>query len=232
MRILIISDIHGNKEAIEAINEDVDYVFFLGDVVNYGPDPHFAIDFIKTHGNYVVKGNHDQAVAYNANCKCSQSFRKIAEATKEFTIKTLPNEKMEYLRFLPVSEKIDLPGTDFFLVHALPSNPLYKYINPDDKEALREEAEYIRTGIIFLGHTHFQWQRKIGSTTFVSPGSVGMSKDTPGFANYAIWEDGNILLRKTSYDIDTTLSKVDKMPVASEIREEIKLAFRTGKTAG
>lgn len=229
LKILIISDLHGNKEALEAINEDYDYIFCLGDLVDYGPDSEFTIDYAKSNVNYIVKGNHDNAVGFNANCRCHPSFKKISIATRNILLKKLPEKKIEYLRFLPVTEKINLPSQQLFLVHAMPSNPLYKNIDENDYNSLKEEIDYINLDYLFVGHNHKQWSRKIGHTTIVSPGSVGMSKDFPGYSTYAIWEDGNIILKKVKYDLEKTLSKIDKMPLTGDLKDQIKKVFTFGE---
>lgn len=229
MKILIISDIHGNKEALEAIDEEIDYILCLGDLVDYGPNSEYVIDFIKFHADYIVKGNHDHAVGFNTTCKCAKEFRLLSEATRKLVLKSLPEEKIEYLRYLPVTQKIDLPGHDFFLVHAAPSNPLYFYLNKDDKNTLEEEAKLVDCNYIFIGHNHKQWKVKVKNTEIISPGSIGMSKDNPGFATYAIWEDGKTYLKKVRYDLKKTLKKIDKMPLTKELKESLKSAFRFGK---
>ena len=229
MKILILSDIHGNREALEAINEKCDYVFCLGDIIDYGPDPLFAVNYILLHGDYVVKGNHDHAIGFNTSCKCSEKFTNLSIATRDITKKQLPIEKIKYLRYLPITQKVKLPGVSFLMVHALPSNPLYKYFDEDNKELLKAEAEKAKCDFVFLGHSHFQWMKKVGKTTFVNPGSVGMAKDKPGYASYAIWENGKIELKNVEYDLNKTCKKITDMQLESKIKDELIYAFRSGK---
>ncbi len=73
MKILILSDIHGNYEALKSVFDKVgkfDEVLVIGDMVDYGPDPEVVIDFIRSLGAKVVKGNHDEAVASGVDCMC------------------------------------------------------------------------------------------------------------------------------------------------------------------
>lgn len=229
MKILILSDIHGNREALEAINEKCDYVFCLGDIIDYGPDPLFAVNYVLLHGDYVVKGNHDHALCFNTPCQCSEKFTPLSIATREVAKNELPIEKIKYLRYLPITQKVKLPGVSFLMVHALPSNPLYKYFDEDNKELLKIEAEKANCDFIFLGHSHYQWIKKIGKTTFVNPGSVGMAKDKPGFASYAIWENGNVELKSVEYNIDKTCDKISRLSLENTIKQDLICAFRKGK---
>ncbi len=229
MRILIISDIHSNMEAIQVINEQCDYIFCLGDIIDYGPDPKFAIDFIKQNSDYTIKGNHDNAISYDMNCRSSNKFRKISFETRQITKTMLEAEDIEFLRFLPITEHINIGHDDFFLVHATPSNPLYHYIDENNEQEIIEQASYINAKYILLGHTHRQWIRKIQGKTLISPGSVGMSKDNPGKACYAVWEDENITLKQIPYDVNKTCEKIRALNLSDDSKNKLINAFTKGR---
>jgi predicted phosphodiesterase len=131
MRIGIISDLHANIEALNALPDDYDELWVLGDLVNYGPDPVATIDFVRERADLVIRGNHDQSVGFDVDCGCSPRFRKMAAATRQFTIARLPDGDQQYLRELPVSARREIDGTAFFLCHATPSDFLYEYRAPD-----------------------------------------------------------------------------------------------------
>ncbi len=228
MKILIVSDIHGNREALEAINEEFDYMFCLGDIINFGPDPSYAVDFIRLHADYVIKGNHDHAIGFNSSSRCSGIFQEISEAMRKITLDKLSFDKIDYLKYLPVSQDISIPDNDFFLVHAFPSDPLYKSIQNDDYKFLEKEADLINSKIVFIGHSHTQWLKKTGDTTFISPGSVGMAKDNPGYACYAIWEDNHVEFKQTRYNIDKTCEKINHLPLALNLKQNLLKIFTTG----
>ena len=127
MRICIISDLHANLDALEALPSDYDELWVLGDLVNYGPDPAATIDFVRARSSTVIRGNHDHAVGFDADCRCSPRFRIMAEATRAYTVSTLSTTDKQYLRDLPTSARREVDGKVFFLCHATPSDLLYEY---------------------------------------------------------------------------------------------------------
>lgn len=134
MRILIISDIHANIEALEAIREEYDCFICLGDLVDYGPSPRECIDFIKNNAHAVVRGNHDNAVAFRMDCKCSEAYKLMSVKTRELMWSILGEEEINYLGSLPSNRVLELGGARFFLTHATPTDHLFKYLPPDSPD--------------------------------------------------------------------------------------------------
>ncbi len=209
MRILIISDIHANIEALEAIRERCDYLFCLGDLVDYGPSPRECIDFIKKNAHTVVRGNHDNAVAFRTDCKCSEAYKLMSVKTRELMWSILGEEEINYLGSLPSSRVLELSGAKFFLTHATPADNLFKYLPPDSPDYVwQQEIEGVDADFVLLGHTHISMVKRMGKTTVINPGSVGQSKDVPAMASYAIWNDGDIEIKRVTYDINKTIEKI------------------------
>src|SRR6266508_3733397 len=102
MRILIISDLHGNMDAIRALPEDFDEMWVLGDLVTYGPGPAEVVDFVRRRATLVVRGNHDNAAGTHSDPRCSDAFRKMASATLAYTDSQLDDGQREYLENLPL----------------------------------------------------------------------------------------------------------------------------------
>jgi predicted phosphodiesterase len=86
-RILFISDLHANREALDSVLENVGYdeVFCLGDFVDYGPEPAECIDWARRNGIVTVIGNHDNAVAFKVDCGCGYAYKHLSVATREYT---------------------------------------------------------------------------------------------------------------------------------------------------
>ncbi|MCC6041942.1 MAG: metallophosphoesterase, partial [Desulfurococcaceae archaeon] len=86
MRVLIISDIHGNYDALKTVLETArgfDYIWFLGDLVDYGPEPHLVVDLVREiKPEVALMGNHDYAVAYNTDCMCAQELHDLSVYTR------------------------------------------------------------------------------------------------------------------------------------------------------
>src|SRR5467141_1203249 len=101
MRILIISDLHANAEALLALPQDYDELWVLGDLVNYGPNPVETIDFVRSRASMIVRGNHDHSVGFGVDCGCSPRFRTMAEATRCYTASLLSDADKQFLRDLP-----------------------------------------------------------------------------------------------------------------------------------
>lgn len=228
MRILILSDLHANLQALTAIREDYDELWVLGDLVDYGPDPAEAIDFVRSHATLVVRGNHDHAVGYDADPQCSAAFRQMAEETRRYTIAVLDERRKRYLRELPLTVVREVNGVRFHLSHALPSDPLHPYFGPDaarwDEEARRVEAD-----VVLTGHTHLPFIRQAGGRLVVNPGSVGQPKHGRPEACYAVWEDGRIELRSARYDVEAAIRRVFGLPLNEQVREQLAQVLRAGR---
>ncbi len=228
MKILILSDLHANLEALTAIREAYDELWVLGDLVDYGPDPTAVIDFVRSHASLVVRGNHDQAVGCGVDPQCSPRFRRMAEETQRYTMVVLDEQRKRYLRELPLTTIREVAGVRFHLSHSLPSDPLYPYCGPDSDRWLRE-ASHLDAEILLTGHTHVPFMREAAGRMIVNPGSVGQPKHGLPRASYAVYEDGRIELRSATYEPETTVRKLLALPLSLEVREQLAEVLRTGR---
>ena len=227
VKIVIISDLHANAEALAVIPDDYDQLWVLGDLVNYGPNPREVVEFVRDQASQVVRGNHDHAVAYGDDPRCGGRFRELAEATRRFTENRLAPADRGYLGGLPLQVELQIDQTRFWLCHALPSDPLFGYA-PGDSPRWRQECERLHADILLVGHTHTPFLKKFGHCLVVNPGSLGQPKIRNGLASYAVWEDGNLSLRQTAYALEITVAKVEAMPVEEGIRKDLVTLLRTG----
>ena len=228
MRICIISDLHANFAALATLPRDYDELWVLGDLVNYGPEPAAIIDFVRAHASAVIRGNHDHAVGYDADCGCSPRFRTMAEATRDYTATVISAADRQYLRDLPTSLRREADGKCFYLCHATPSDQLYEYRKPDSP--LWDKAERASAGadIVLCGHTHLQFSRDAADRLIVNPGSLGQSKAGDSRARYAIWDDGRFELCALEYPVERTVNGILALPVADEIKRDLIHVLRTG----
>lgn len=228
MKIAIISDVHSNLAALESFPEkDYDQLWCLGDLVDYGPNPHEATRWVKEKATTTVRGNHDHAVGFDVDPKCSPPFRRLAEETKQFTREVCAKEDLAFLRNLPVQKEVMLDRTRFFLVHAIPTDPLFGYC-PGDSEQWAKEVEWIRSDVLLVGHTHTPFIHKVGNTTVVNPGSLGQPKTGRPLACYAVWEDGKIFLKEYAYPIVRTIESIRAMPISSQDQDSLITLLGTG----
>ena len=232
MRILIISDVHANIEALQALNERYDYLICLGDLVDYGPSPREALQFLRERASYVVRGNHDTAVGFRVDCQCMPPYRELSIATREYMWEVLGEDDLAYLRSFPVNRTLELGGARFYLCHAAPSNNLYRYLPYDSPDAVwQDEAARVDADFILIGHTHQQFVKPIGQKIFVNPGSLGQPKGVGPVACYAIWEDGQVELKRIPYPYRETMAKIDHTPLAPDIKEKLKMVLEGGVLA-
>lgn len=223
MKILIISDLHANREALDAVQESWDRLICLGDLVDYGTCPHEILDFVKQHASLTVCGNHDHAVAFDADCGCAPPFHAMSVATRALMKQMLSSQEIEYLRDLPEEESIEMEGARFYLCHAAPTNHLYKYLGKGLRNDMWvEEAAAVDANFILVGHTHQQFVKGLGEKMFINPGSLGLSRDFPGKACYAIWDEGHIELKRVPYDVKKTIDRVMSSPLSLVVKEQLE----------
>lgn len=230
MKIVIVSDIHGNLDALTALPERYDELWVLGDLVNYGPEPKEVVDFVMDCADVVVRGNHDQCIAYGDDPRCSAPFRAMAEATRRFSDQVVDSAQKQYLRSLPERLQVSRDRTRFFLCHATPSDPLYEYRNAYSDKWL-DDCKKLRADVILVGHTHTPFLRSLNGLNgqrVVNPGSLGQPKTGRPDACYAVWEDGHIDLRTYPYPIEKTAQKIRLMPIASELQENLIQVLQSG----
>lgn len=227
MRILILSDIHANLEALQSIAEPYDELWVLGDLVNYGPQPSEVIAFVRNHASTVISGNHDFAVGTGGDPRCSPAFREMARTMQQYTESILTEAERAWLGGLPRLARREVDGKQFLLCHATPSD-LYRY-GPAEKGFWTPEAAATDADILLVGHTHLPFILDIGAQKVVNPGSVGQPKHGRPEACYAIWHDGEIELRSQPYDVETTVAKLLALPIDRSIAGQLAEVLRRGQ---
>lgn len=248
MRIAVISDIHGNLEALERVLErarDFDYLIVLGDLVDYGPDPDIVIDVIRGHSPIAVRGNHDHAAAFNVDCGCGELTHDISVYTREnITSPKLSEGQRAYLSSLPLTEVVELNGVVIGMVHGSIKSPLYGYVYPWEahsalcQRGLRMGGEKIEGcelpyDLLLLGHTHHQFVIKIGRTLVVNPGSVGQPRDGDPRASFSVINvEGDpleIALHRVKYDVEKTVRKLEALVERGPYLDKLKRALVEGR---
>lgn len=228
VKIAIISDIHSNIAALDALPEkDYDQLWCLGDLVDYGPKPREVIRWIRNNAAITVRGNHDHAVGFDVDPECSLPFKKLAADTRQFTQDVCTPNDIDYLRNLPIQHEVSVDATNFYLVHAIPTDPLFGYCAKDSKH-WESEIEWVRADVLVVGHTHTPFIRQIGNKTIVNPGSLGQPKTGRPFACYAVWEDGEISLREYQYPLVDTIREIHKMPISQDDQDGLIAVLETG----
>ena len=226
MKILLLSDIHANWVALKAVlaaEPNIDGLIVLGDLVNYGPHPAECVRWAQANvaPGWIVQGNHDRAFGHDEDPRCSAPYRVLAEAMQHATVGRLATPEKSYLAGLPAGQTSLLGNARCFLCHSIPSDPLYGYLQPSASPT-RWKAEIAAAGkpdYLLVGHTHLQHVRLVESTMVVNPGSVGQPKGGDPRAAYAVWDDGQVKLRRAEYDVESvSRDLLDCAPAETALR--------------
>ncbi len=217
MKLLVLSDIHGNWPALDAILQaegSFDGVVFAGDVVDYGPCPVDCLAWLVEHVNFIVRGNHDNALAFGQDCRCMGSFREFSLATRAWHSTLLGEDDLDYLRSLPNVAAFDWAGKKFRMAHATPYGDLFEYLPMEQWE---QRIQGLDSHFVILGHTHIQGMRTFGIHTVVNPGSVGLARDHKGEACYAVFDGRRMLLKHIPYDVHRTSDLLRRAPLPKAV---------------
>lgn len=227
MKIVIISDIHGNFEALSALPEGCDELWVLGDLVNYGPQPQQVLEFVRSNAAVTVRGNHDHSIGYDEDPRCTPRYAQMANETRKFTASALGEEDKHFLRRLPLKAEIERDGTRFYLCHAIPSNPLYGYC-PQESDRWPVELEATSCDVLLVGHTHTPFINTVGRQMVVNPGSLGQPKTGKADACYAVLENGAFTLKAFPYPVQKTIAGIEAMPVTPDVKRDLITVLQTG----
>ncbi len=217
MKLLILSDIHGNLPALEAVLEaerGFDAVAFCGDLVDYGPFPVESIAWLRKHAEHAVRGNHDNALAFDKDCHCQMLSPEASLATRQWHRSLVSTADLEFLQSLPTLDFFEWQGRHFRVSHGTPFGNPFEYLHEDQWEPLLGDID---ADYVLLGHTHVQGIQRHGKVTVINPGSVGFARDRRGLAAYAVYEDGEIQLKRAEYDRQRTIRALRESPLPPRV---------------
>ena len=211
MQILLITDIHANLPALQAVLDrytGVDEVWCLGDVVEYGPSPSECIALVREHCCRVVQGNHDVSYAHEAS-----------HADNVWAAERAPDDT-EWLRGLPTSLTVTIDGLSYYLVHASPQNPLGGTLWPHADPGQFEEALSIAgTDRVLFGHSHMAFIHDIDGRLLVNAGTIGQPRDGDYRAQCMLIEDGAIRFERVDYDLEALRGDYAQSSLPDDIKE-------------
>jgi putative phosphoesterase len=230
MRVLVVSDIHGNLAAFKAaLREPHDALVCLGDTVGYGPEPGACVRLVRERATLAIKGNHDHALVSGADPGCRANFRWLADATAPLArIQVAPGE-MSYLGHLPDSVIQSFDGIRYLFVHATPSDHLHRYLGPDEAGWL-EELKQVEADVVVTGHTHLQFLLTLQGKRVLNPGSVGQPKDGDCRAAYALLQDGAVTLSRARYDIEQTVAALERSACSADAVRVLSTLLRSAQS--
>lgn len=229
MRILILADIHGNRAALEAVREEADACLFVGDAVDYGPEPAACVEWVRKHATYSVRGNHDHGVAQNVDVQGVGGFRYLTACTRPPTVAALNRCQRRFLADLPTSRMVTLGGKRFLMVHATPRDPMDEYA-PADRTFWGPRLGGLAVDYVCVGHTHQPYTLQVNSASVINPGSIGLSRDGDPRAAYAILdtETGVVELKRVEYAVADTVAGVQRSNLPATAKQMLADIYRGG----
>ena len=228
MRILLVSDLHANRPAIEAIREPFDVCLCMGDLVDYGAEPAPVIDWVRRKARACIRGNHDHMVAQNVVTAGGSGFKYLSAATRPISRQRISEADRRYLARLPVTQFLTLDGLRIMLVHASPRDPLDEYA-PPEVEFWKRRVEGLDVDLVCVGHTHVPYQLEANGVRVVNPGSVGLPRDGDPRASYAMIENGQISLRRVEYPVHEAIEALEAAPLPEQAKNLLSLVYRGGQ---
>jgi predicted phosphodiesterase len=240
LRYAILSDIHGNLDALKAVlaalePQQIDSYACLGDIVGYGPQPSECLHEIQKYASIVVAGNHDYAACDRISMA---SFNVLAKEAILWTRSKLSDGDTEYLANLPLEDRLE----SFHVVHgALCAPELFDYVQTSYDAYLTMSR--MEAPICFVGHSHvpvtFLQDEMISYTlgdsvqvppsckAIVNVGSVGQPRDKDPRACYAIYDTDQqkVTIQRTPYDIESVVSRIRDAGLPASLGERL----RTGR---
>lgn len=255
MRGLIISDVHANLAALEAVlarEQAWDEVIFLGDAICGGPQPEEVVQRLATLDGVWIAGNHDIEPFERAftgqetdpdRIYMRWTRDRISPAGRAFLQSFQPTQVIErdglVMRLhhgyfpTPPGLRRRRPGIMYRALRKLRRKLFGKgwdsRIWPDtDARVFHRIARAFPERYVLLAHSHVQFRRQVGGTIFINPGSVGQPRLGQPLATYAILERGEIELKAAPYDVEATCRALEAVPLERPFLEDWKTAYRTG----
>jgi putative phosphoesterase len=239
MRVGIISDIHGNIAALEAVladlkNQNVKTTYCLGDLVGYAPFPNEVIDRIQRDAIPTIMGNYDDGVGFDRD-ECGCAYRdpeeqRLGDLSLQWTKKTVTRDRKLFLQSLQAEIRFDADGKRFRLVHGSPRR-MNEYLFEDRPlPSFQRLAATSEAHVLIFGHTHKPYTKRVDGVLFINAGSVGKPKDGDPRACYVVLDttgDVDVEFRRVPYDIQAVASAIRR----SELPDNFATDLETGGVA-
>jgi putative phosphoesterase len=228
LKIAIISDIHGNLEALKSVftsidtHGELDHIVCLGDLVGYYANPVECIDIIKNRCDIVIQGNHDSAItAINFERRIKWFNETAVQSlgwTRKILRKEVNKEQFQFLKKLRTKKSVTINNNKFLFVHGTPEKKweyfLFPYWNnePLDDQKSRLDQWLDKWNLVAMGHTHWAFRYERDNRYVINPGSVGQPRDENPNASYCIVEVSETRLKveifRIKYNIEKTCNEV------------------------
>ncbi len=230
MKRLWLADVHANLPAFEAVVRDageIDEVVFLGDIVGYGPHPSGCMDMLNQLEAKAVLGNHDASVLA---VRGRTARRANPLDWDEWTFDQLNESQLSYLAALPSEMAIVSCGLNIKAMHHPAGVPYLHPAMPDS--VLANHLQTVRHPVIFCGHSHRPIDRTVDGCRYVCIPPVGQPRNGDNRAGYAVENNGALMFRSVTYDIERVVFDVRRIGLGDEFCQRWISFLRTGFDVG
>jgi len=224
VKVALISDVHSNLVALDAVMADIDnsgveQIVSAGDIVGYYPYPNETIERFRSRNIQSILGNHDRAVI-RIN---PVGMNKMAADAVLWTAKHVSADGVDYLRDLKARMHMKLGSHFAGIYHGSPrDDDEYLY----EIDAGPELLEMCECNLLVVGHTHIPFIKKFGSGTIVNSGSVGQPRDGDKRASYVLFDDADdFQIRRVEYDVEEVEKKVQSVGLPPFLGERLRHGF-------
>jgi putative phosphoesterase len=228
MSIAVISDIHGNFPALQAVlshieKEKADTIYCLGDLVGYYCMIDEVIETIRSLNIKTLLGNHDYALLYNEGV-----IPRSKTCTNILTrqLKEIKKENLDFLKTVEKSFEFNYSDKNFFCVHGGLEDNIDEYIHVID-ESYFEKNNFIHD-VLLSGHTHIQRNEVIGTKRYLNPGSVGQPRDGNPAASYLLLSGNSYEHKRVTYNIDLIAAEMKARNYEPYIYEILYRGIKVG----
>jgi putative phosphoesterase len=237
-RLAIISDIHGNLPALEAVLANIDAqgitdIYHLGDLVGYNPFPNETVALIAERRISGITGNYDQAVLAQVSDPVGELLNaKITPMGREiyaWTVREVNLKSREFLAAQPRHLSLTIGTWRLLLTHGSPRH-IKDYVRPTwPVEMVRDLLLEVQEDILFTGHTHIPLVRQVNGKFLLNPGSVGFPKDGNPQAAYAVLECGQelqVTIHRVDYDVERTIRAILERGLPPKAGDDLRVGRR------
>lgn len=244
MRDLVVSDIHANWEALDAVlgraSGRYDRVVCCGDLIGYGPDPNRVVEWVRSNVQFVIRGNHDKVALQP---EILEWFNSLARTAALWTLQQLTPENLDYVRGLP---RGPLMIDSYQIAHGSPLDEDEYLTSPVEAG---QAFEYVERDVTFFGHTHLQGGFALGhrrvqplagpvgrrrelaldldpdAAYLINPGAVGQPRDGDPRAAFAIYnpESRSVTYFREPYDVEKTQSKMRRAGLPEMLADRLSV---------
>jgi predicted phosphodiesterase len=216
VKIAILSDIHGNKDALQQVcnqlrKENIGKVLILGDIVGYYYYPAEVLQMLREFDFEFIKGNHEIILEALCDGEIDKDQVRLKYGSGHvMALNSLSQSDLHFLFEAPITRKVVADNTTILMCHGAPWS-VDEYLYPDTLRKTLERCTDGTVEFVVVGHSHYQFAFAANGTTLINVGSVGQSRLCGGLANWAVIDSTSqtFQLRSTKYDVAPLLKEVE-----------------------